>query len=144
MSPDWIDSFRPKRNNPDSFGSTILGTRYREVRGKYSRPVDALNGLVRLKTGQGQPRGRGKQIDLKAKTTGFVNRQSLEVEKEAPVRDSESPPKPFSASVSPRKLPKEYIEQLKAQLEAEKQVVTTQKRAEIESRITDLRSAGKS
>ena len=42
----------------------------------------------------------------------------------------QSPVKPVSASMSPRKLPKEYIEELRKELELERQ-----RRSEVETRI---------
>lgn len=48
----------------------------------------------------------------------------------------QSPVKPVSASVSPRKLPKEYIEELRRELESEKQ-----RRSEVETRIQAIGKA---
>lgn len=135
----------------DSHGGTILGKRYREVRGKYSRSVDTVNGLIRLKNhDEGvdlRQELRGKSVDLRATgresaemlTRNAVSRPASQQR----VRPSTAlPTKPQSTGVSPKKLSREYIQELQSLLKAEKTVQITQRRKQVESRISLLQSRG--
>lgn len=100
------------KRSVDSFGGTILGKRLREVRGKYSRPVDEVNGLLYLRPTEGENRS---QTVLRRPLTGSNSKKAT-----------------FSAEASPRKpTSKAYIEQLRTELRSEraKRVVVEKKLA---------------
>ena len=100
------------KRSVESFGGTILGKRLREVRGKYSRPVDDVNGLLRLRMTAGENRSQ------------TVLRRPLTGSKKAT----------FSAEASPRKpTSKAYIEQLRAELRSERA-----KRVVVENKLAAL------
>jgi hypothetical protein len=118
VSDNLSERFGLQRRVPEGLGSSLHSFRSREVRGKYSRPIESDNGLYRLRYSvQGRSEVRRPETMGKTATAG----------ESSPV----SPVKP--ASVSPRKLPKEYIEELRAELEKEKQ-----RRSELETRIQTM------
>lgn len=97
-----------------SFGGTILGKRLREVRGKYSRPAEEVNGLLRLRTGADETRSK---TVLRRPLTGSTAKKPT-----------------LSADTSPRRQPsKAYIQLLRAQLQAERE-----KRAAVESHLAAI------
>ena len=117
VTESWNEQFGGRKKVPEGLGSSLHSFRSREVRGKYSRPIDAENGLCRLRYSmQGNAETRRNGTVGKAGNAGGDSPQS--------------PVKPVSASMSPRKLPKEYIEELRKELELERQ-----RRSEVETRI---------
>lgn len=102
------------KRTPESFGSTILGKRLREVRGKYARPVQEGNGLFRLRCSTADNRS---QSVLKRPLVGAAEKKQT-----------------CSAGTSPRKSRSQaYIDQLRTELQAERV-----KRVAAESRISAL------
>lgn len=121
VSSRWNDQFRSTRREVEGLGASLHGFHTKEVRGKYSRPIESINGLYSLR--------QSLQTGDKSTTRRSRYQETTEA---SPV----SPNKPKSASQSPRKLPSEYIAQLQTQLNQEKQ-----RRSEVESRIKAIATA---